>query len=72
MPSFEVSGSHPTADGRRLDALAPGDALGELHVVSVELVPYQHDRTYDILPASDSGTYVAAGALLASTLAPTR
>jgi hypothetical protein len=70
--TIEVSGSHPTADGRRLDALAPGDALGELHVVSVELVPYQHDRTYDILPASDSGTYVAAGALLASTLAPTR
>jgi hypothetical protein len=67
---IEVSGSHPTADGRRLDALAPGDALGELHVLGVELVPYAHDRTYDILPASDSGTYLAAGVLLGSTLAP--
>jgi hypothetical protein len=67
---IEVSGSHPTADGRRLDALAPGDTLGELHVLGVELVPYAHDRTYDILPASDSGTYLAAGVLLGSTLAP--
>jgi hypothetical protein len=65
----EISGSHPTADGRRLDALVPGDVLGEVRVVSVETVPYGHDRTYDILPASDSGTYVAGGALIGSTLA---
>ena len=65
---IEVSGSHPTADGRRLDSLVPGDALGERTVVAIELVPYEHDRTYDILPASDSGTYFASGALLGSTL----
>jgi hypothetical protein len=66
---IEVSGSHPTATGQRLDTLQPGDALGALHVLAVELIPYAHDRTYDILPASDSGTYLAGGALLGSTLA---
>jgi hypothetical protein len=63
-----VSGSHPTADGRRLDALQPGDTLGGPHVQSLQLVPYEHDRTYDILPASDTGTYMAGGALIGSTL----
>ena len=33
-----------------------------------EVVPYAHDFTYDILPASDSGTYFAGGALVGSTL----
>jgi hypothetical protein len=66
--TIEVSGSHPTADGRRLDALQPGDALGGPHVQSIELIPYEHDRTYDILPASDTGTYIAGGALIGSTL----
>ncbi len=65
---IEVSGSHPTADGLRLDSLMPGDALGDVRVLSVEMVPYTHDRTYDILPASDTGTYFAGGALLGSTL----
>ena len=66
--SIEVSGSHPMADGRRLDALQPGEALGGLHVQAIALVPYQHERTYDILPASDTGTYLAGGALIGSTL----
>jgi hypothetical protein len=66
--SIEVSGSHPTAEGRRLDSVAAGELLGDARVVSVELVPYTHERTYDILPASDSGTYLAGGALLGSTL----
>lgn len=70
--TIEVSGSHPTAAGQRLDALQPGDGVGALQVLAVELVPYTHDRTYDILPASDSGTYLAAGALLGSTLAAIR
>lgn len=67
--TIEVSGSHPSASGERLDALQPGDALGAVHVVAVELVPYGYDRTFDILPASDSATYLAGGALLKSTLA---
>jgi hypothetical protein len=67
--TIEVSGSHPTAQGIRLDTLAPGDAIGDVRVLAVELIPYAHDRTYDILPASDSGSYLAGGALLGSTLA---
>jgi hypothetical protein len=37
-------------------------------VQSAELVPYAYDATYDVLPASSSGAYFAAGALVASTL----
>lgn len=37
-------------------------------VISAELTAYTHDFTYDILPASDTGFYVAGGVLIASTL----
>jgi len=66
--AMDVSGSHPTADGRRLDALEPGDWLGSAHIASIELVPYDEPFTYDILPASDTGTYFVAGAPIGSTL----
>jgi hypothetical protein len=65
---LEISGTHPTADGRTLDGLQPGDRLGDETVVSVETEPYDEPFTYDILPASDSGAYFAAGALIGSTL----
>jgi hypothetical protein len=32
------------------------------------VIPYEHAFTYDILPASETGTYYAAGALIGSTL----
>jgi hypothetical protein len=35
---------------------------------TAELVPYAYDAAYDILPASSTGTYSAAGALIGSTL----
>ncbi len=38
-------------------------------ILSVEEVPYLGDYTYDILTASDDGSYVAAGVLVGSTLA---
>jgi len=67
---LEVSPGHPTADGRTFAELEPGSRLDELHaVVSAELVQYRHARTYDILPATPSGSYFAAGALIGSTLA---
>lgn len=66
---FEMSAGHPTTDGRTLGALAPGDALGDASVASVSMVPYTHPFTHDILPASDTGAYFAAGALVGSTLA---
>lgn len=68
--TIELSPGHPTADGRLFSDLASGVALDQRHsVVSVALVPYRHDRTYDILPASSSKTYFAGGALVGSSLA---
>jgi hypothetical protein len=67
---LEVSPGHPTADGRLFGDLSRGQLLDEqTRIVDSRLVPYAYDRTYDILPASDSGTYFAAGALIGSTLA---
>ena len=67
---LEISPGHPTADGRSFGDLRAGDSLDGARIVSAELVPYLHGFTYDILPASDTATYVAAGALIGSTLAP--
>jgi len=69
---LELSPRHPTADGRHFYDLRAGTPLDDRHVVvESELVPYRFERTYDILPASSTGTYFAAGALIGSTLAPT-
>jgi hypothetical protein len=38
-------------------------------ILEVQTVPYAHRFTHDILPATDSGTYVAGGVLIGSTLA---
>lgn len=67
---LEISGTHPTADGRNFDGLQPGDELDHLAILSVERVPYAYPFTYDILPSSSTGTYFAGGALIGSTLAP--
>lgn len=68
--SVEMSPGHPTADGRLFGSLRAGDTLdGEL-IETSDLVPFGFERTHDILPASDTGTYVAAGVLVGSTLAP--
>lgn len=64
-----ISPGHPTADGRLFRDLRPGDRLGEATVIRVSLVPYEGEETVDILPRSSTGTYVAAGALVGSTLA---
>ncbi len=66
---LRISAGHPTDDGRPFAELAAGDPLGGLHISSIEDVPYLHAHTYDILPGSDTGTYVAGGALIGSTLA---
>lgn len=64
-----MSPHHPTADGQEFGDLAAGSVLGDARVVAVERVAYPGRFTYDLLPASDTGTYVAAGALVGSTLA---
>lgn len=65
---LEISPRHPTADGRTFADLHAGDALDGVRVTAAELVPYGHPFTYDILPASRTGTYYAGGALIGSTL----
>lgn len=66
---LEISGTHPTADGRDFNALRAGDELGHVAIVGVERAPYSYPFTYDILPSSSTGTYFAGGALIGSTLA---
>jgi len=66
---LEISGVHPTADGRRIGDLHPGDELDGVRVLQATVIPYAHDATYDILPDSDTGTYFAAGLVIGSTLA---
>jgi hypothetical protein len=68
---IEMSAGHPTADGRTFGDLASGDRLDGAQVLSAERIAYAHPATYDILPASDTGAYYAAGVLVGSTLAPT-
>lgn len=63
-----ASPGHRTADGRALGSLARGDSLDGSTITTWELVPYAGDRTYDLLPAGDTGTYWADGILLSSTL----
>jgi hypothetical protein len=66
-----VSPGHPTADGRTVGRLHPGDRYDGSVIVSATLVPYE-GFTYDLLPSGPTGTYVANGVLLGSTLAPSR
>ena len=67
--TLSISAPHPTADGRTFGDLVAGDRLDGVPIESVEVVPYGFDATYDILPASSSGAYFAAGVLIGSTLA---
>lgn len=65
---LEISAPHPTADGRTFGDLRTNDVLGGVRIERVTVVPYEPAFTYDILPASDSGTYYAGGVLIGSTL----
>jgi hypothetical protein len=65
---LEISAGHPTADGRLFGDLRKGGVLDGHTLDRVEIVPYPYDATYDILSASETGTYFAAGMLMGSTL----
>jgi hypothetical protein len=65
---LEISAPHPTADGRHFGDLHRGDMLDGKRILAATVIGYSYAFTYDILPASDSGTYVAGGALIGSTL----
>ncbi len=63
-----MSPGHPTADGRTFGDLAAGDLLGGHPIARAARVPFAEAATVDILPASPSGVYFAAGVPVGSTL----
>jgi Hint domain-containing protein len=63
-----VSPGHPTADGRTIGQLRPGDAFDGSRVVASTPIGYSGSATYDLLPSGPTGTYFAGGLLLGSTL----
>ncbi len=63
-----ASPGHPTADGRKLGDLSPGDTLDGAKIAIAERLPYEGIATYDILPSGDTGVYWANGILIKSTL----
>ena len=66
--SLDVSGPHPTANGKTVGELKEGDAYDGSVVQSIEVKPYEGSATYDILPAGETGFYWANGILMGSTL----
>src|SRR5439155_19444314 len=63
-----ASPGHPTADGRRVGDLRPGESFDGSRVVAAVLIPYAGAVTFDLLPSGPTGTYFANGILLGSTL----
>jgi hypothetical protein len=66
--TLEISPDHPMSDGQALSSLSEEKMLDGQQVHSIQLIPYAHEATYDILPASDTGTYFASGVRIGSTL----
>ena len=66
--AVDVSPGHPTADGRKVGDLMPGDSYDGAVVISAKLTPYAGGATFDVLPAGATGMYWANGVLLGSTI----
>lgn len=66
--AVDVSPGHPTADGRKVGDLGPGDRFDGAFVVSAELGSYAGGATFDVLPMGATGVYWANGVLLGSTI----
>jgi len=67
---LEISAGHPTADGRTFGDLRVGGSLDGQAIEALEVIPYVYSYTYDILPASSTRTYFAAGLQIGTTLSP--
>lgn len=63
-----LSPNHPTMNGTPVKELRVGDNYDGARVLIVDAVPYWDDKTYDLLPDSDTGMYWANGILFGSTL----
>jgi hypothetical protein len=66
--SVTASPGHPTSDMKALSEYRVGDTLDSGRILSVQLLTYGSDATYDILPGGTSGLYWANNILLMSTL----
>lgn len=63
-----VSPNHPTNNGLTIAKLNVGKYYDGSKIISKLLVPYWANKTYDLLPDSDTGYYWANGIMLGSTL----
>jgi hypothetical protein len=63
-----ASPGHPLADGRLLGWIRAGDRVDGTVVASATLEPYDGGWTFDLLADGPTGTYLADGIPLASTL----
>lgn len=63
-----VSPKHPTITGKPIEDLIVGELYDGKTIISKDLIPYSNTRTYDLLPAGDTGFYFANGIPLGTTL----
>jgi hypothetical protein len=63
-----ASAPHPLSDGRPIGEVGVGDVVNGATVVSRATLPYRGGRTFDLLPASATGSYWAGDIPLDSTL----
>jgi len=63
-----VSLNHPTINNKPVGNLKVGDFYDNEKVESVKIIDYWAEKTYDLLPDSETGAYWANGIILGSTL----
>lgn len=63
-----VSPLHPNAENCPLGEMVPGEELDGAIITAVEIKAYSQDSTWDILPAGETGYYLANRILIGSTL----
>lgn len=68
--SLLASPLHPDKWGCPIVDYLPGEEFDGAMVIKNEIIPYSHQYTYDILPESSTGTYIANGIVIGSTIHP--
>lgn len=63
-----VSSGHPTINGKTVDKLKIGEEYDNSQVIKTEIISYKDSKTYDILPAGETGFYWSNHILMGSTL----
>ncbi len=63
-----VSPNHPTVSSLEVGQLQVGQSYNSSVILIAELIPYWDNKTYDLLPNSDTGFYYANGILMGTTL----